>query len=259
MALGYERNYFIARQHGWTVSADAVAHVMLALFPIRSVVEVGCGTGNLLAAFRRRGIGDVLGLDGPNVPRDLLCIPPEQTVAWNIDQLAPLPRHFDLACSLEVAEHLPEAAAGDFVRLLVEAAPVVLFGAAIPGQGGPGHLNEQRQSWWAERFARHGYVVVDCVRPAIWQVQNLEWYYAQNILVYCRPEKMPLGHAPVPHQLYLDLVDERVAGPLRRGPDSISSALRALARDARALGRALRRRQGLFNSGPMRPVRGSVG
>lgn len=257
MALGYERDYFIARQHGWTASAEVVAQRIMELFPITSVVEVGCGTANLLAAFRRRGAADVLGLDGPNVPYDLLCIPQTHVRRWDLDQLAPLPRRFDLACTLEVAEHLPAARAADFVRLLVEAAPVVLFGAAIPGQGGPGHVNEQRQSWWAERFAAHGYLPVDCIRPVLWRVPDMEWYYAQNILVYCRPERIPAGHAPVAARLYLDLVDERVVGPLRRGPDSIKGALRGLARDSHALARALIQRLA-FNSGSSRPARGSV-
>ena len=258
MALGYERAYFIARQQGWTTSAEAVADVVLGLFPVRSVVEVGSGTGNLLSAFQRRGVADVLGLDGPNVPRDLLCIPPAQVRRWDLHDLAPLPRRFDLAASLEVAEHLPLAAAEDFVRLLVAAAPVVLFGAAIPGQGGPGHVNEQRQSWWAERFARHGYVAIDCIRPAVWNVPGMEWYYAQNILVYCVPELIPPGYAPVSSPLYLDLVDERVAAPLRRGPDSIMGAVRAMVRDARALLRALMRRMRI-NSASSRPARASVG
>lgn len=245
MALGYERAYFVARQRGWDISAAAVADVMLALFPIRSMVEVGCGTGNLPAAFRSRGVADVLGLDGPNVPRDLLRLDPAQVVPWDVDQLAPLPRSFDLACTLEVGEHVPAGRAAAFVGMLTAAAPVVLFGAAIPGQGGPGHVNEQRQSWWAALFAQQGYVAVDCVRPAIWRVEGLEWYYAQNILVYCRPDRVPEGHAPVASRLHLDLVAERVAAPLRRGPDSISGAIAALRRDGAALARAIGRRAGI--------------
>lgn len=257
MALGYDRAYFVARQQGWTVSADAVADVLLPLFPIRSVMEAGCGTGNLLAAFRARGVADVLGLDGPNVPHDLMRLPPELVQAWDLDRLAPLPRRFDLACALEVGEHVPEAAAPLFVRLLTAAAPVVMFGAAIPGQGGPGHVNEQRQSWWAERFARDGYVAVDCVRPAIWDVPGIEWYYAQNILVYCRPDLVPPGHQPATSRLYLDLVAERVVAPLVDGPDSIKGALRGFRRNGAALARAMGRRVG-FNSPPAAAARGSV-
>ncbi len=258
MAVGYERDYFIARQHGWDVSAEIVADLVLGLFAVRSVVEVGCGTGNLLAAFRRRGVADVVGLDGPNVPRDLLCIPEQLVRRWDLDQLAPLPRRFDLACALEVGEHVAPGAAADFVRLLTAAAPVVLFGAAIPGQGGPGHVNEQRQSWWAAKFAAQGYVAVDCVRPAVWGVADMEWYYAQNILAYCRPELVPDGHAPVISRLHLDLVDPRVAAALLRGPDSMKAAARALRRDVGAVLRALRRRM-LFNSRSSRPAHARVG
>jgi len=242
MALGYERAYFLSRQQGWDVSAAAVAGLMLSLFPIRSVMEVGSGTGNLLAAFAARGVADVLGLDGPNVPRDLQRLPQSQVRRWVTNDLAPLPRSFDLACSLEVGEHIPASRAPEFVRMLTQAAPVVLFGAAIPGQGGPGHINEQRQSWWAQRFADAGFVALDCVRPAVWEVPGIEWYYAQNILVYCQPEHVPAGQAPVANRLYLDLVDPRVAEPLRRGPDSMKGALRGFHRDGAALAQAVRRR-----------------
>jgi SAM-dependent methyltransferase len=242
MAWGYEREYFVMKQRGWTISAEAVVPVMLGLFPIRSAVEVGCGTANLLEVLTRHGVTDVLGLDGPDVPRDLLRIPAEQVRTWDLARLAPLERRFDLACTLEVAEHQPPESAEDFVRLLVAAAPVVLFSAAIPGQGGPGHLNERRQSWWARLFARHGYVAVDCIRPAIWETPGLEWYYAQNIVVYCLPELVPPGHAPVRFPLQLDLVHDRVFEPLVRGPDSISSSVRAIGRDLGALTRAVARR-----------------
>jgi hypothetical protein len=51
-------------------------------------------------------------------------------------------KRFDLAISLEVAEHLPEGSAGALVSTLIEAAPVVVFSAAIKGQSGTNHINE---------------------------------------------------------------------------------------------------------------------
>jgi SAM-dependent methyltransferase len=244
MAWGYQRAYFTARQRGWTASAVALADVLLPLFSVRSAVEVGCGTANLLEALAQRGVTELLGLYGPHDPLDMMRLPERQLRAWDLNQLAPLERQFDLACTLEVAEHIPEHRADDFVRLLVQAAPLVLFGAAIAGQGGPGHDNERRQSWWAARFARHGYVAVDCIRPALWGVTDMEWYYPQNILVYCVPELVPHNHMPVTNKLYLDLVADQVMQPLVRGPDSIGGAIRALKGDATALARALTRRIG---------------
>jgi hypothetical protein len=244
MAWGYDRAYFASRQQGWDVSAAALVPLLLRLFAIRSAVEVGCGTANLLEVLQRHGVSDVLGLDGPDVPRDLIRLPVEKIRSWDLHHLEPIGRRFDLAISIEVGEHEPEAAAPDFVRLLVQAAPVVLFSAAIPGQGGPGHITERRQSWWAALFARHGYVAVDCVRPAVWDTPGLEWYYAQNMLVFCTPALIPDGHVPVRLPLYLDLVDDRVFEPLVRGPDSIKSSARALQRDVLALTRAFGRRVG---------------
>ena len=244
MAWGYDRDYFVARQRGWTASAEAVASALLPLFPVRSAVEIGCGTANLLEAFARHGIDDLLGLYGPHDPADMMRLDAARLRAWDLDQLAPLERRFDLACTLEVAEHIAASRAAAFVEMLVRAAPVVLFSAAIAGQGGPGHVNERRQSWWAALFATHGYVAVDCVRPALWGVPDMEWYYAQNILVYCLPGLVPYGHAPVTNPLYLNLVANEVMQPLVRGPDSIGSAARALRRDGAALAQAVQRRIG---------------
>lgn len=49
----------------------------------------------------------------------------------------PPQRAFDLAISLEVAEHLPETSADVFVESLTAAAPIIVFSAAIPMQAAP--------------------------------------------------------------------------------------------------------------------------
>jgi glycosyltransferase involved in cell wall biosynthesis len=70
------------------------------------------------------------------------------------------------------------------VDSLVRHASVVLFSAAIPDQGGTAHLNEQWPSYWAELFARRGYQAYDAIRPAVWDDQQVAWWYRQNILVF---------------------------------------------------------------------------
>lgn len=244
MAWGYQRAYFVGKQQAWDASGAAVAEVLTRLLPLRSAVEFGCGTANLLAALAARGVEDVLGLHGPHDPPDLMRLPAERLAPWDLDRLQPLPRRFDLACTIEVGEHIPAARARAFVAMLVAAAPVVLFGAAIAGQGGEGHVNERRQAWWAELFAAHGYLPVDCVRPAIWGAPGMEWYYVQNLLLYCAPGHLPAGHAPVTSPLYLNLVHDRVMQPLLRGPEGIRGAVSAMRRDGSALARAMRRRLG---------------
>ena len=63
-----------------------------------------------------------------------------------------LERKFDLAISLEVAEHLKSSSSEDFVQSLTTLAPMILFSAAIPHQGGLHHINEQWLEYWGDLF-----------------------------------------------------------------------------------------------------------
>jgi hypothetical protein len=85
--------------------------------------------------------------------------------------------------SLEVAEHLPESRAASFVADLCRLAPVVLFSAAIPGQGGTGHVNEQWPGYWADLFGARGYSVSGALRWRIWNDCRVCNWYSQNMLV----------------------------------------------------------------------------
>jgi len=97
-----------------------------------------------------------------------------------------LGRHFDLVVSLEVAEHIPHASADTFVDSLVRHGDIVLFSAAIPGQGGTFHVNEQWPEYWGKRFKARGYVGIDCVRPLVWEDPSVDYWYAQNVFLFVR-------------------------------------------------------------------------
>lgn len=153
-----------------------------------SVIDLGCGLGTWLATFARQGVGDYLGVDGDWVPPHLLEIPQEHFVAARLDRPFACDRRFDLAVSLEVAEHLPEPAASRFVETLSRLAPCVLFSAAIPDQRGQHHVNEQWPEYWANLFAGHDYVVIDAIRPRVWSSPGVAWWYQQNTFLYARPE-----------------------------------------------------------------------
>jgi hypothetical protein len=142
--------------------------------------------GAWLHVLRARGAADVLGIDGPWVKREHFVIPPECVLQVDFGAGIPVPRRFDLAISLEVAEHIPAEKADGFVRALTELSDVVLFSAAIPAQDGIGHVNEQWQSYWAAKFAALGYRACDIVRPAIWARADIPVWYRQNALVYVK-------------------------------------------------------------------------
>lgn len=185
--LPYDRRFYELLTMTAEPSAAVVVPMLLALAPVASVVDVGCGTGGWLAMFRAHGVEDVLGLDGPWVAEEQLRIPRERFRRTDLAARLRLERCFDLALALEVAEHLPPDRAEGFVADLLSAAPLVLFSAAIPGQGGVGHVNEQWPAWWAERFAVHGALCLDPFRAVLWHDERVTWWYRQNLLLFATP------------------------------------------------------------------------
>lgn len=79
----------------------------------------------------------------PGVDKNLLKIPEEFFLGVDFDKPIDLPRKYDLAISLEVAEHLRASAADLFVQSPANLSGCVLFSAAIPLQGSENHVNEQ--------------------------------------------------------------------------------------------------------------------
>ncbi|HXJ05095.1 MAG TPA: methyltransferase domain-containing protein [Candidatus Acidoferrum sp.] len=180
----YTGSFYEQLRTGAKRSAEIIVPLVLNLVPARSVVDVGCGDGSWLAAFRKFGVDEILGIDGEYVDPVLLQIPRDCFQAVNLTRSFGLGRIFDMAISLEVAEHLPSDSAPVFVECLTRLAPVILFSAAIPFQGGTDHVNEQWQDKWAALFRGHRYLAVDCIRKRVWANEAVEWWYAQNTLLF---------------------------------------------------------------------------
>ena len=167
------------------VSAAEIVPLILAMTgPLRSVVDLGCGTGAWLSMFASQGIERILGMDGDYVDRSQLMIPAESFVPTDLSAPIALDERFDLAMSVEVAEHLPPGRAEGFIDDLVRLAPVVMFSAAVPGQRGLGHVNEHWQHYWSRLFIARGYAPIDVVRRRVWTNPKVSWWYRQNLLVY---------------------------------------------------------------------------
>jgi SAM-dependent methyltransferase len=180
----YTADFFAAQQACSLSSARKVVPIILELVQPKSVVDVGCGTGAWLSVFSEHGVSDFIGVDGSYVDHSILLIPPDCFLAQDLTTQVELDRRFDLAVSLEVAEHLPESSAHSLVASLTELAPTVLFSAAIPGQGGINHINEQWPSYWARCFRDRGFVPVDALRSRVWAADDVAWWYAQNMLLF---------------------------------------------------------------------------
>ncbi len=159
----------------------------------KSVVDIGCGLGTFLYCFKENGVSDVLGIDGPWTDKDKLSkyLNENEFLEKNLEEVFKLDKKYDLAISLEVAEHVSPESADIFVKNLISAGKIILFSAAIPLQGGQNHINEQWLSYWEEKFSENGYKIHDVMRPLIWNNADIFWWYRQN-MVLVTPNDYPI-------------------------------------------------------------------
>ena len=112
---------------------------------------------------------------------------------------------FELAQSLEVAEHLDECYAENLIALLTSLSDIVLFSAAIPYQGGTHHINCQPPSYWAKIFAQHNFLCFDILREKIWDKEAIAPWYRQNSFIFIHKNRKECFQQiqPTPNPLYL--------------------------------------------------------
>lgn len=188
-----EQFYDIINDGSLRSAAKIVPRVLevLDLGPGATVLDVGCGEGAWLSVFEQSGC-TVTGIDGEYVDQKRLFIVEgafnpldlNMPLETDLQELGPQ----DLTISLEVAEHLRPDRALSFVNDLCSTSDVILFSAAVPGQGGVGHRNEQWPSYWVEMFEENGYTANGGLRWEFWDDPDVEnWYKANMILFHKRP------------------------------------------------------------------------
>lgn len=193
----YKDNFMSYSDRSGQASAKAVIDLLLPLLSPRSVLDVGCARGTWLSVWRDLGHCEVVGIDGDYVNLADLRIAASSFQSHDLHTPLRLGRRFDLAQSLEVAEHLPEERAAGFVADLVAHADIVLFAAARPGQGGEHHINEQPYDYWRALFSRHDYVAIDFLRPALRDQAEVSSWYRYNTLLYVARHRLDSLPAPL--------------------------------------------------------------
>jgi hypothetical protein len=148
-----------------------------------SIIDFGCGMGTWLRAAMGTGVSDCIGVDGVPIPPDLLLIPEDLFLCRRLDEPIDIGRRFDCALCLEVGEHLHQNAADTLLASLVLHADTIVFSAACPGQRGQHHVNCQWPAWWQSRFNAKGFSCEDQIRRLLWDAQDVEPWYRQNIFI----------------------------------------------------------------------------
>ncbi|MDR2814817.1 MAG: class I SAM-dependent methyltransferase [Prevotellaceae bacterium] len=211
----YNDRFYLNQSNGSYNSAKVVLEKTLKMLPkIDSAVDFGCGIGTWLAALQEIGVKEIKGYDGSWVDRKMLMIPTECFTEVDLNKEIFVGKKYDLAISVEVAEHLYPNSAELFIKSLVKSADVILFSAAIPFQGGTNHINEQWPEYWNKIFNKNGYIAMDLLREQIWNETTIEWWYRQNIMLFVKQKvvhmikKVSPPRSLVCPELYLDKIND---------------------------------------------------
>ncbi|MDU4695593.1 MAG: methyltransferase domain-containing protein [Paenibacillus sp.] len=184
----YNEQFYLSQQEQSLQSAKQVVPQIMELLNPKSVVDVGCGVSTWLSVFKECGVEIIQGIDGAYVDRNLLHIPKEYFLEHDLQISYTPTQQYDLVVSLEVAEHLSEASSEIYLDTLTKLGKVILFSAAVPHQGGVGHINEQWPDYWIHKFSNKGYKVLDILRPMLWDNLKNAFWYNQNTLLFVKED-----------------------------------------------------------------------
>lgn len=193
-----------------TRAAKEIVPYLLEIIKPSSVLDVGMGIGTWLKVFNENGIDDYIGVDGDYVDTELFEIPEKHFLSHDLRTELNLHRKFDLAISLEVIEHIPKENEINFLNSLTNHSDNILFSAAIPGQGGQNHHNEQWQSYWAKEFKLRGYTAYDLFRKEFWSNKKIEWWYSQNMILYSKNELNLESYGAINDMIHKELYQKKL-------------------------------------------------
>jgi SAM-dependent methyltransferase len=199
--LVYDDRFYDSVDAPATPLYQRMVEALVRLRSPRSVVDIGCGSGVMLAKFADQSVF-VRGVEGSRaaIRRSPLA---DRIVRANLERGVPDVGRFDLCLCIEVAEHLSSRSAAGLVDGLTRLSDVVVFTAAPPGQPGTAHLNPQPKSYWRALFAGRGFPESSLERElleAIADVPQPEYIHA-NLMVFekaCEIDRAPHSLPPTP-------------------------------------------------------------
>ena len=182
----YDQKFYNRQIDGSLKSAKEYIRYLSDLFNFKSVIDFGCGRGTWLKGFEEIGVNKLVGLDGFwNNQENMLSqkIIFKQT---DLNKSIKIDEKFDLALSLEVAEHLEPSSSKLFIKSITSSSDLIMFGAAFLAQPGTNHINTRLHSFWAHIFSEYSFKVYDIFRPEFCGNNKIMPWYQQNTFLYVR-------------------------------------------------------------------------
>lgn len=183
----YNKTFYDRQAGGSLKSAQVFLEHLFKFYKPKSAIDIGCGRGGWLKVCGDlAGAETLVGYDGPWNSQPNMMDQKIRFKGIDLNSKFHAERRFDLAMSLEVAEHLKPESSANFVSSLCQLSDVILFGAAFLGQGGKNHINCRYPSYWGDLMAGQGYAVFDIFRPEFWGDDRVRPWYRQNTFLYVK-------------------------------------------------------------------------
>ena len=165
-----------------------LAKTVRAFYHPKTVIDFGCGCGIYLREFERGG-AEVFGIDGSPAAQRNLAIDQSKFMLADLTKPVFMPKRYDCALCVEVAEHIPTDTSQTLVDNVTRGSDLIVFSSAHKGQGGHDHVNEQDPKFWRDIFAQKGfeYLASDTkrFRDALSKAGAIFWL-VENIAIFKR-------------------------------------------------------------------------
>lgn len=177
---------FFKNRHRLSWRAPIVVDALCDTFDLKEgsrVVDVGCAIGDYVKEFQERRI-DGHGLEGSKAAEEFFVT--DQIAVKDLRKpVGFYGLKYDLAYSLEVAEHIESAYSDIYIDNLCTLSDTILISAASPGQKGHGHVNCAPRQYWVDKFLAKGYFNYTGLE-ALWRLNLWEWKHKKELSSYIR-------------------------------------------------------------------------
>ena len=162
--------------------ADRLALFIRDIIRPNIVLDIGCGPGIYVHSMND------LAIQSFGIDIDDRVLGKKNLFKQNI-----LDTYFiaDTCICLEVFEHIDSEYNDDLVEKVSKMfQDTLIFSAAVPGQGGVGHINCQTKEYWSDKFllterCHRNYLMEDLLKHYCQQGRYMGWFY-NNVMIFSK-------------------------------------------------------------------------